>query len=170
MEHSPSVHTDGARAVLTPKKPVISIAMAKESWHYGPLVVGGLAAGWGLYRIEDGGYGRKPCDIGGFTPDGKGVVLEVKCIQYRQSYSEPLPWKQFEPHQIGWLNLAAMRKAVPLVGLYTKSDGEMWIFRAKGVNTPAGHLRCSKLAINHLEDGTAYWGTEEEWTELLGGF
>jgi hypothetical protein len=149
--------------MLKPKKLVSSVRMRLESWHYQPLVIGALKAGWGLYRIEDGGYGRKPCDIGGFDNEGRGVILEVKTIEYSLSKDEPLPWGQFELHQKEWLFLAEERSALSLVALYTKSSGEMQLYHVQRIDTPASDLLSEQLTADYLDDGTFYWGTTPQW-------
>lgn len=156
-------------SVLMRKKPTVSVAMQKEHWHYQPLVVGALRAGWALYRIEDGGYGKKPCDIGGLSADGRGVILEVKVVERRLLYSDVLPWKQFEPHQIGWLKVAKQRGGLPVVALFSKEDMGMRLYHVQEDDKPAGHLCNVQLALDHLSDGTAYWGLADQWAEIAEG-
>lgn len=97
------------------------------------------------------------------------MILEVKVIESRKPDLDPLPWHKFEAHQKGWLLTAVTRNALSLVALYSKGDGEMWIYHVQGVDIPAHHLFSVQLELGHLSDDTAYWGNRAQWDRLLAG-
>ncbi len=99
---------------------------------YRSLISGANSEGWALYRIGDGTWGKKPCDIGGADPEGNAVCLEVKVVEV-QSQTKPLPWKRFTEHQIDWLDAFSQRRnALALVGIYEERVKSMTIYPFQG--------------------------------------
>jgi hypothetical protein len=99
-----------------------------ERDYYAGLVKGAIAEGWALFRIGDGAWGKKPCDIAGCDPYGFAVALEVKRIKSPHPLNRPLPWHLFTGHQLAWLESYARRPAaIALVALVT-DQGVVTVF------------------------------------------
>ncbi len=94
-----------------------------EADFYKPLITGANIEGFCLYRIADGGWDKKPFDIGGWGCAGEAVAIEVKLIQAAQDPEKPLPWRLFEPQQIQWLDALARKvTGLPLVILIDREE------------------------------------------------
>lgn len=120
----------------------------KEAAHYQRLIQGAMRQGWFLYRIADGSPGRKPFDIGGTSPCGLAVGLEVKVVDHLPREGAALPWQIFAIHQRAWLETFAKTGGVSLAGLYSKSDGVMVFYRflsAEELDHPVEQLRTIQM-------------------------
>lgn len=111
------------------RRGVVEWQPVTESDHYGSLWKGANAEGWHLFRIADGSVGKKPADITGCTPDGVGVLLEVKSFVRRASWATDSPhWPAYAIHQKAWLRHYAEACAMPLVAEYDESRREMRVY------------------------------------------
>lgn len=101
-----------------------------ESDHYGALWKGANAERWSLFRMADGSVGKKPADIAGCSPEGIGVLIEVKLIKNtRPSVGPSLPhWDMYATHQKAWLRKYAEAHAIAIAAEYDVSRREMRLF------------------------------------------
>ena len=118
---------------------------------YSKLIVGANAEGWRLYRISDQSSGRKPFDIGGCSPHGLAVALEVKRVR-QIVYSAPVPVQAFGDHQLAWLDFFLERKAMAMVGLHCMSTGSVILVRWAGPLLPLRLLHTQDL----IEDANKF--------------
>jgi hypothetical protein len=82
---------------------------------YIPLIRGANCEGWRLYRYPDLASGSKPFDIGGVSPTGVAVALEVKLYRRDlENITEAI--KALHPHQLSWLEAYGSRSALGLLG------------------------------------------------------
>ena len=110
----------------------------KEKELYNPIIAGMVAEGWTMFRIEDGSFGKKPFDIAGIAPDGKGVGLEVKLTNKYDS--EEFPWKLCSSHQVSWLKEYAKKGAYSLLAIYTLDDNKLRIWELWDDLNTYGHM------------------------------
>ena len=138
----------------------------KEADLYLPIVAGALSERWGLYRIQDGTPGRKPFDIGGTSPLGRAVGLEVKIIRAPIDWNAPIPWNLFAKHQRAWLAAYCRSNALALVGLYDSVGRTLYIFRLKWRNDDIKPLRelCYVALEKRTVEKTEFYAG---WQELL---
>lgn len=106
-----------------------------EADHYGPLWQGANSEGWHLFRIADGSVGKKPADIMGCSPNGFGVIVEVKSGIRRANWRADSPhWPDYAVHQKAWLRLYAEASAISLAAEYDELQREMRIFMITSVD------------------------------------
>lgn len=165
----------------------------QEADQYGPLWKGANSTGWHLFRIADGSVGKKPADIAGVAPDGRGVLIEVKTI--RQT-SNRLPqggvarvdWKLYATHQRAWLARYAEAGALAIVAQYDEQLREMHLWpltRAEHFydGGPRVHQKMDRwdfgrgpewcgwqdLLLKHAEMPTWEGGPLDKWDQEGGG-
>lgn len=130
----------------------------KESDFYKPIIDGAAREGFRLFKIEDAGFNKKPFDITGVAPDGRGVAMEVKYIRGKVDLAWVLPLsdpKWFGPereHQVAWCRQYARQGGLGLVVVIAgeghlgglDDNQERFIFRFTGEGTdltePLGRL------------------------------
>lgn len=141
-----------------------------ESDQYGPLWKGANAFGWRLFRIADGSVGKKPADIAGVAPGGRGVLIEVKTIKQTtnrlpQGGTARVDWSLYATHQRAWLAQYAEAGALAFVAQYDEQLNEMWLWPL----TRALHFYNGGIVIGHkmykndFGNGPVWCG----WQELL---
>lgn len=132
---------------------------------YAKLSRGAEADGWALYHISDAGTGRKPFDMGGVSPYGEAVGLEVKAWE-RIQWNKPLPWQRFEASQRGWLKAYAKAGALALIALCERDRPEtIYLVRlllsdfSEGDNRPTlgGHRLLTPLTLDPKIQGYRGW-------------
>jgi hypothetical protein len=84
----------------------------KEHESYQIIIKAATKHGYALYRIEDGSYGKKPFDIGGCSPDGKAMAVEVKLVLGTYDDDKILPFGMLAEHQRNWLEAFATRGGI----------------------------------------------------------
>lgn len=99
----------------------------RESDLYADVVGGLLREKCCVYKIADGSAGKKPFDVGGVTPWGDGIGLEIKAPS--RAEANGLDWTLFEPHQVRWLRAYALSGAVSLAAVYDKKSHVMLVWR-----------------------------------------
>ena len=102
------------------------MAVNKEQDLYAPIIAGTIAERWTIFRIEDGAYGKKPFDIAGIAPDGRGVGIEVKLVE--SVSSNHIPWSKCSEHQINWLREYSKYGAYALLAVYDRNEDKLKVF------------------------------------------
>lgn len=98
---------------------------------YPSIIDAGKEKGWALYRIEDAGANKKPFDIGGCSPDGKGVAIEVKLVRKNEITNNDykiVPLSLFSTHQLNWLLKFAKLEAISLILIYYANQEKYLVF------------------------------------------
>ena len=92
------------------------MVISKEQHLYVPIIDGAFAEGWRLLRIEDGSFGKKPADITGIAPNGRGVLIECKLVYF--ATSDTIPWYHCSIHQRSWLKEYARNGGIALLAVF----------------------------------------------------
>lgn len=111
--------------------------MTDERSLYAPLIQYANKEGWGLYRIEDAGANKKPFDIGGIAPDGRGVALEVKFAEKEVKN----PFSLCSQHQIDWLKKFAESGGIGIIMIYLTVTARFQMFVLYGISDSHFHER-----------------------------
>ncbi len=75
-----------------------------------------------IFKMIDGyNTGKKPFDISGISPTGRGIAIEAKITNKPQRY---IPWSLFSSHQITWLRTYAEANAHSIVAIYYQATSE----------------------------------------------
>jgi hypothetical protein len=123
------------------------------------LLRGALKDGWALYRIGDSPWGQKPFDIGGSTPEGHAVALEVKMVVELGMYAK-FPWDIFADHQLRWLNaFARFEDSLGIIAIYESKHNTMKLFfpSSKQICTACVHEIPKVLLQKTPNDGYRGW-------------
>jgi len=101
--------------------------MSGERSLYAPLVKGAMQDGILLWRVSDGGYGKKPFDLCGIGPRGLALGIEVKA-------SDRLvpPERLLAEHQLIWLRCYEGFGGIGLCLVYNTSTKTMVAYDYRG--------------------------------------
>lgn len=101
-----------------------------EKTLYQQLIKGARTEALILFRIEDGSFGKKPFDICGVCQDGRAIAVEVKEVS-SLDLNKPLPEHIFAEHQLKWLAVYQLSRALPLIVIHIKG-GATYMFVYNG--------------------------------------